>query len=52
MKRLVIEIDEALHKAVRSAAFGQEKSMKQYVTDLLKEATVERSVNDGKVDTN
>ncbi len=37
MKRLVIEIDEALHKAVRTAAFKQEKSMKQYVTDALRE---------------
>ncbi len=38
MKRLVIEIDEALHKAIRSVAFMQEKSMKQYVTDVLEEA--------------
>lgn len=37
MKRLVIEIDETLHKAIRSMAFKQEKSMKQYVTEVLKE---------------
>lgn len=36
MKRLVIEIDESLHKAIRSMAFKQEKSMKQYVTEMLK----------------
>lgn len=36
MKRLVIEIDEALHKAIRSMAFKQEKSIKQYVTEVLK----------------
>lgn len=37
MKRLVVEIDDSLHKAIRSAAFRQEKTMKQYVTDALKE---------------
>lgn len=37
MKRLVIEIDETLHKKIKSAAFQSEKSMKQYVTDVLKE---------------
>ena len=36
MKRLVIEIDETLHKAIRSMAFKQEKSMKQFVTEVLK----------------
>jgi predicted HicB family RNase H-like nuclease len=36
MKRLVIEIDETLHKAIRSTAFKQEKSMKQFVTEVLK----------------
>lgn len=37
MKRLVIEIDEVLHKAIKSIAFKQEKSMKQYITEVLKE---------------
>lgn len=37
MKRLVVEIDDSLHKEIRSAAFSQEKTMKQYVTDVLKE---------------
>lgn len=36
MKRLVIEIDETLHKAIRSIAFRQEKSIKQFVTEILK----------------
>ena len=36
MKRLVIEIDETLHKTIRSMAFKQEKSMKQFVTEVLK----------------
>lgn len=36
MKRLVIEIDETLHKAIRSMAFKQEKSMKQFVAEVLR----------------
>lgn len=39
MKRLVVEIDESLHKSIKSAAFEQEKSMKQYVTDVLMRET-------------
>ncbi len=36
MKRLVIEIDDDLRKAIKAAAFRTEKTMKQYVTDVLK----------------
>lgn len=35
MKRLVIEIDEDLHKEIRSSAFKSEKSIKRYVTEIL-----------------
>ncbi len=35
MKRLVVEIDDSLHKEIRSAAFRQEKTIKRYVTDVL-----------------
>lgn len=42
MKRLVIEIDETLHKAIRSAAFKQEKTMKQFVTDVLEREVKEK----------
>lgn len=45
MKRLIIEVDEALHKTIRSIAFKQEKSMKQYITEVIKE---EIKKNDSK----
>ncbi|MBD5521419.1 MAG: hypothetical protein HDR03_09405 [Lachnospiraceae bacterium] len=37
MKRLVVEIDDSLHKEIKFSAFKQEKTIKRYVTDVLKE---------------
>ena len=37
MKRMVIEIDDCLHKEIKFAALKQEKTIRQYVTDVLKE---------------
>lgn len=36
MKRLVIEIDESLHKKIKVNAFNAEKTMKDYVLDIVK----------------
>lgn len=36
MKRIVVEIDDSLHKEIKFSAFKQEKTIKQYVTDMLK----------------
>lgn len=36
MKRLVIELEDNLHKKVKSKAFQKEISMKDYVTELIK----------------
>ena len=35
MKRLVIEIDDSLHKEAKLEAVKEEKSLKQYVLDLI-----------------
>lgn len=37
MKRLVIEIDDSLHKSAKLEAVKEEKSLKQYVLDLIKQ---------------
>lgn len=37
MKRLVIEIDDSLHKEAKLEAVKEEKSLKQYVLDLIKQ---------------
>lgn len=37
MKRLVIELDESLHKKIKTNAFNAEKTMKDYVLDIIKE---------------
>lgn len=35
MKRLVIELDESLHKKIKTNAFNAEKTMKDYVLDII-----------------
>lgn len=37
MKRMVVEIEDSLHKEIKFSALKQEKTIKQYVTDVLKE---------------
>ncbi|RKI36738.1 toxin-antitoxin system HicB family antitoxin [bacterium D16-51] len=36
MKRLVVEMDDELHKAIKMEALRQEVSAKQFVTEILK----------------
>lgn len=36
MKRLVVEIDDALHKKIKMQALSADKSIKDYVRDLIK----------------
>lgn len=36
MKRLVIELEDDLHKKIKFKAFQQEVTMKDYVTELVK----------------
>lgn len=35
MKRLIIQLEEAFHKKIKMQALSVDKSIKQYVTDLL-----------------
>lgn len=37
MKRLVVDMDDELHKAVRIAAIRQGKTTKNFATDIIKE---------------
>lgn len=41
MKKIVVEIDDSLHKKIKFAALNQEKTIKQYVTDILKKEVKE-----------
>lgn len=36
MKRIVVEIDDSLHRDIKISAFKQGKTIKQYVNDMLK----------------
>lgn len=36
MKRLVIELDDAMHKEIKMEAIKRDTSAKQYVTELIK----------------
>lgn len=36
MKRIVVEVDDSLHREVKFAALKQEKTVKQYIIDILK----------------
>lgn len=36
MKRLVIELDDTLHRDIKVSAFNAEKTMKDYVLDIIK----------------
>lgn len=42
MKRLVIELDDALHKKIKIAAFEGEKTMKSYVLDIIEREMVRK----------
>lgn len=46
MKRMVIEVDEAVHRQIRILALKCDKSMKQYVLELIEKDLAERE--DGK----
>lgn len=35
MKRLIVELDDALHKKVKMKALSEDKSMKDYIKDLV-----------------
>lgn len=35
MKRIVIEVEDELHKCMRLEAVCQDKTIKQYITDLI-----------------
>lgn len=37
MKRLVVEIDDDLHKKIKLQALNEDKSIKDYVRDVIKE---------------
>lgn len=37
MKRLVVEIDDNLHKKIKLQALNEDKSIKDYVRDIIKE---------------
>lgn len=37
MKRLVVEIDDDLHKKIKLQALTRDKSIKDYVRDVIKE---------------
>ncbi len=36
MKRLVVEIDDDLHKKIKMQALSEDKSIKDYVKDVIK----------------
>lgn len=36
MKRLIVELDEELHKKMKIKALQDDKTVKQYVTDLIR----------------
>lgn len=48
MKRLVIELDEALHKKIKTAAFEGEKTMKSYVLDIIEREMDEKEKKDAE----
>ncbi len=35
MKRLIVDLDEILHKKMKMKALQDDKTVKQYVTDLI-----------------
>ena len=35
MKRLIVDLDEKLHKKMKMKALQDDKTVKQYVTDLI-----------------
>ncbi len=35
MKRLIVDIDEGLHKRMKIKALQDDKTVKQYITDLI-----------------
>ena len=37
MKRIVLETENELHRAIKLKAFREEKTIKQYLTDLIEE---------------
>ena len=43
MKRMVVEIENSLHKEIKLSALKQEKTIKQYVTDVLKEKIMQKN---------
>lgn len=36
MKRLIVDLEEVLHKQMKMQALQEDKSVKQYVTDVIK----------------
>lgn len=39
MKRLIVDLDEELHKEMKIKALQDDKTVKQYVTDLIRKDT-------------
>jgi len=36
MKRLIVDLEDSLHKQMKMQALREDKSVKQYITDIIK----------------
>lgn len=47
MRRIVVELDDSMHKELKISALKQEKTIKKYVTDMLEKEILKNGQDNG-----